>query len=148
MKARCCIPPESVRSGGSATSARPTRAIASDDELAVAPPQRAEKPAGGEPARGHDLADRRRRVPAELGPLREVAERPPPRGAVRRLAEEERAPQRRPLEAEDEPHERRLAAAVRAGDRDELALADPERDVLEHALARPVAERDAVELDG
>ena len=53
----------------------------------------------------------------------------------------------RALEAEHEAEQGRLAAAVRPGDRDELARADPERDVLEHPNARPVAERDAVELD-
>ena len=53
----------------------------------------------------------------------------------------------RALETEHEPEQGRLAAAVRPGDRDELAGADRERDVLEHPDARPVAERDAVELD-
>ena len=57
------------------------------------------------------------------------------------LAEEERRPLARALEPEHDPHERRLAAAVRAGDGDELALAECEVDVLEHALARPVPER-------
>ena len=66
--------------------------------------------------------------------LREVAERRAAREAVRRLAEEQHRARRRPLEPEHEPQQRRLAAAVRAGDRDELALLDREVDVREHAL--------------
>ena len=65
-----------------------------------------------------------------------------------RLAEEERSARRRPLEPEQDSDERRLAAAVRARDGDELALAQLEIDVLEHALAGPVPERDAAELYG
>jgi hypothetical protein len=63
------------------------------------------------------------------------------------LAEEECGAFRRPFEPEDDPHERRLAAAVRARDGDELALADAEVDVFEDALSGPVTERDALELD-
>ena len=54
------------------------------------------------------------------------------------LAEEQRAARGRPLEPEHEPDERRLAAAVGAGDRDELAPLDGEVDVREH---RPAAVR-------
>jgi hypothetical protein len=66
---------------------------------------------------------------------------------VRGLAEEERGSLDRPLEPEDDSHECRLAAAVRARDGDELALADAEVDVFEDALSGPVTERDALELD-
>ncbi len=64
-----------------------------------------------------------------------------------RLAEDAHRSRDRTLETEHEPEKRRLAAAVRPGDRDELSGADLERDVLEDANAGPVAERDAVELD-
>ena len=63
------------------------------------------------------------------------------------LAEHAHGALARALEPEHEPQQRRLAAAVRPCDRDELARRDRERDVLEHADAGPVAERDAVELD-
>ena len=53
----------------------------------------------------------------------------------------------RPLEPEEDAHERRLPAPVRAGDRDELALAECEAHVLEHELPRLIAEGDADELD-
>ena len=53
--------------------------------------------------------------------------------AARRLAEEPHRAGRRPLESEDEPKQRRLAAAVRARHRDELAL-PTEVDVLEDAV--------------
>ena len=46
------------------------------------------------------------------------------------------------------PDERRLPAAVRPGDRHELSFADAQVDVLERALALPVVEGDAGELDG
>jgi hypothetical protein len=64
-----------------------------------------------------------------------------------RLAEEERLPLAGTLEPEDEPHERRLPAAVRPGKGDELTLGNAQRDVLEDALSGPVAERHSVELD-
>ena len=44
-------------------------------------------------------------------------------------------------------HQRRLAAAVRPGDRDELARLDGEADVLEHGPAPVVGERDVAQLD-
>jgi hypothetical protein len=66
---------------------------------------------------------------------------------VCRLAEEQRGTCGRPLEAEQDAHQRRLAAAVRSGDGDELALAQLEIDVLEDALTRPVAEGHPCEQD-
>ena len=117
------------------------------DDRAVAAAQRAEQAAGREPARGDDLAHGRRRVDAELRALGEVAERGAAREPRRRLAEEERLARRRPLEPERQPHQRRLAAAVRTGDRDELARLDGELDVLEHRPAAVVGERDVAQLD-
>ena len=52
------------------------------------------------------------------------------------------------FEAEEDPHERRLPAAVRPGDRHELTFAKLQVDALEHALPRPIAEGDILELDG
>ena len=70
-----------------------------------------------------------------------------PENLDRRLAEEERLARRRPLETEHEAHQRRLAAAVRAGDRDELACFDSEVHVREHGAATVVGERDVAQLD-
>ena len=64
-----------------------------------------------------------------------------------RRSEDPHGSRRRALETEHEAEQRRLAPAVRAGDRDELAGVDRERDILENTNAGPVAERDAVELD-
>ena len=147
MNARCCIPPESVRSGLSARAARPTRSIACVDERAVLAVETAEQPTRREPARGDDLADRRGRVAADLRSLREVAERVAVREAVRGLAVEEGRSAARPLEPEDDAHQRGLAPSVRPCDGDELALAEREAHVLEHVLPGPIGERDAVELD-
>ena len=49
------------------------------------------------------------------------------------------------LEPHNEPDERRLAAAVRARDRDELAPVDLEVDVAQHGRAVPVGKRRTVE---
>src|SRR5262249_44729369 len=103
---------------------------------------------GRRPPRRSAFAARGRRIAAGLRALREVAKEAPPREAMSRLAEEERRSVGRPLEAEDDPHERRLAPAVRAGDSDELANAEPKVDVFEHALSGPVAERHPGDLDG
>ena len=43
---------------------------------------------------------------------------------MRRLAEQQRMTFRGPLETEDDPDERRLAAAVWTSERDELALSE------------------------
>ena len=59
----------------------------------------------------------------------------------------EHLPARRPLEAEREPEQGRLAAAVRAGDRDELALLDAQVDVLQHLRPLAVREVDPGQLE-
>ena len=64
-----------------------------------------------------------------------------------RLSEQAHVARRRARETEGEPHERRLAAAVRPGHRDELALLDREVDVREHRLTGAVREADLRELD-
>ena len=64
-----------------------------------------------------------------------------------RLAEDPDRARLGPHEADDQPQERRLAAAVRPGDRDELARGHLEGGVLEDRPPRVVAERDAIELD-
>ena len=147
MNARCCWPPESVRSGTVGAVGQPDPLDRLGDDGAVAAAQRAEQPAGREPAGGDDLAHGRRRVDPELRALGEVAERRAAGEPRRRLAEEEGLARRRPLEAEREAHQRRLAAAVRSGDRDELARLDGEVHVLEHGTASVVGERDVAQLD-
>ena len=95
-----------------------------------------------------DLAHRRRCVHTHLRALREVADAPAVGERPSRLAEQPHLTARRALEAEREPEQRRLAAAVRAGDRDELAGLDAQRDVVEHARALRVREVDVLELEG
>ena len=111
------------------------------DDRAVAPAQGPEQPTRGEPSGRHHLAHGRGRLGSELAPLRQVAERAPPREGMGGLAEEERVPGERALEPEREPDQRRLAAAVRARDGDELALLDPQVDVVQDGRAVPVGER-------
>ena len=64
MNARCCIPPESVRSGASATAASPTRSIASATSSRSRAAQPADEAARCEPPGGDDLAHGRRRIAA------------------------------------------------------------------------------------
>jgi hypothetical protein len=116
-------------------------------DLAVAPSRRTEQSRHRHPPGGDDLAHGRGRIDTELCPLREVADPRALREARGRLAEEERFTTRRLLESEQDPKQRRLAAAVRAGDRDELADADAEVDVAQHGRTVPVCERDLPELD-
>jgi hypothetical protein len=88
-----------------------------------------------------DLAHGDRRLDAERRALCEIGD------PVTRRITDVHGPGTRPLEPEDEPHQRRLAAAVRARDRDELARLDAQRHVLEHVGAAWVGERHAVERD-
>ena len=147
MNARCCWPPESVRSGTSRAVGQPDPLDRLGDDGAVAAAQRAEQAAGGQSACRNDLAHGRRRVDAELRALGEVAERGATREPRRLLAEEESFAGRGTLEAESQAHQRRLAAAVRPGDRDELAGLNREAHVLEHRAAAVVGERDVAQLD-
>ena len=147
MNARCCMPPESVRTGVSAFASSPTRAIASATSRWSSAPKPPDDPPRGQPSGRDDLANGRRCVSAGLRALGEIPERVPAREPVGGLAVQECRTLARSLEPEEDPHERRLAASVRAGDRDELALAEREVDSLEHALPGPIAEGDASELD-
>ena len=117
------------------------------DGIAVGAPQRPPDARRGEPPGGDDLPHRHRRLAEEPRPLWQVADAAAAATLAGRLAEHAHRARARALEPEHEPEQRRLAAAVRAGDRNELARRDRERDILEHADAGPVAERDAVELD-
>jgi hypothetical protein len=63
------------------------------------------------------------------------------------LAEEAHAAGCRPLEPEREAEQRRLAAAVRAGDGDELAGGDDQIDVAQNRLPVQIREVDVLELD-
>jgi hypothetical protein len=70
-----------------------------------------------------------------------------PRKAARRLAEKHGLTARRTLQAQNEPDQSRLAAAVWAGDGDELALLDAQVDLAKHGRAVSVRERDVAKLD-
>ena len=59
-------------------------------------------------------------------------------GRARRPPKTDTVPAMRTLEPEDEAQQRRLAAAVRAGDGNELACGDTQRDAVEHEDAVPV----------
>jgi hypothetical protein len=67
---------------------------------------------------------------------------------MRRFTVEKSPSLRRALEPEENPDERRLPAAVGAGDGHELAFAQPQVDSLQNALAWSVPEGDILELDG
>jgi hypothetical protein len=114
------------------------------DKRAIRMTQPADEPAGSEPAGGNDLAYGRRRVATELRTLRQIAERAPAGEAVGGLAVEQSRALRRPLEPEKDPNQRGLSTTVRACDGHELALAQLEVDTLEHSLAGPIPERNAV----
>src|SRR5262245_19874323 len=100
------------------------------DALAIGATQPPDDPARRQRSRGHDLADGDGRVEHQRRALREVAERGTTREPFRRFPVQAHGPCARALEPEDEPEQRRLAAAVRARDGDELALADPQVDVV------------------
>ena len=96
--------------------------------------------------RGHDLLHGHGRVDPQLGTLGQVADPvalPQPAGG---LTEERCRSRLRLLEAEQDAEQRRLAAAVRAGDSDELALVDRKADVAEHRRPAWVGEGHALEL--
>ncbi len=116
------------------------------DEGSVLTTRAPDDPFPRDAPRGHDFANRRRRVAPGARALREIAERASTRVAVRRLDEEKCRTGRRALEAEQDADERGLPSAVGPRNGDELALAEAQVDVLEHTLPRPVAERDAGEL--
>ena len=99
-----------------------------------------------EAPRSDDLPHGHRRIASELRPLGEVPERTAPRVAVCGFAVQDGGARARPLEPEEDAHERRLPTTVGTGDRDELALSECEAHVLEHELPRLIAEGDADEL--
>ena len=90
------------------------------DGLAVGGAQRPEQARARSASRRDELADRDRSVDSRLRPLREIAD----------LTHHQLdAPRARLFQPDDDPDERRLAAAVRSRDRDELAAFDLEVDV-------------------
>ena len=66
MNARCCIPPDSVRSGASATLVEPDPADRVRHELAVLAAKASHEPAAREQSGGDDLPHGRRRVASDL----------------------------------------------------------------------------------
>ena len=100
----------------------------------------------GEPPGAHHFLDGRRQVRWQLGPLRYVADAIAVLEAAGFLAEHRNAPRARSQQAEQDAQQRRLAAAVRADQRRELALVDPERDVGQDRR-RAVREREVLDVD-
>src|SRR4029079_8939678 len=98
------------------------------DRIAVGTAERLQKPAPGAAAAVHLLAHGGGRVDREPGALGEVPDPVAVAHAVGGLAEEARLAVGRLLEAERGPEQARLAASVRAGDRDELPASDLEVD--------------------
>ena len=93
------------------------------------------------------LAHGHRRIDPELRALREVADRGAMRGAGRGLAEEAGRAGLRAFEAEHDPKQGGLAAAVRSCNRDEFALLDLEIDLVQDARTARVGEAGVLELD-
>ena len=118
------------------------------DRIAVGTAERLQKTAAGDAAGGHHLAHGGRRVDREPGALGEVPDPVAVAHAVGGLAEEARLAVDRLLEAERDPEQGRLAASVRAGDRDELPAPDLELDAAKDLGSAGVGERDARQLDG
>ena len=131
MSSRCCSPPESSPIGSSAY------ALGADEldhlvhprrRLAARPSRQRDAPARAVEAESHEVDAADVRALVEVPPLRQVADRGV--GAAGALAEHRRPAGRERQEPEDRLDERRLAGAVRAEDRDEVAVARGERDVL------------------
>ena len=146
MNARCCCPPGEPRQRPRRERGQPDAIERERDRLAVLTLQTPEQTKWC-PPRLDNLTHGHRRVQPELGALREI----PDAGALAersyRFAEQRHLAARGSLEPKREPEERRLAAAVRAGDRDELAGGDLQLDVVEHRRPLRIGEVDVVELD-
>ena len=149
MKARCCCPPESsdeLRVG--AARPRPDVGDRLLDDRPVAGAQRAEQPALGEPAGGDDLADRDRALRRRSGPAgrRSRASRGARSGARARRRGARRRRSAAPARARAGPASscrRRSGPATATNSPSSTARSTS----VEHRLARPVGERDALELD-
>ena len=98
----------------------------------------------GEAPGRHDLPDRRGDAGGRRGPLGDVADALPVVVLVERRPEESDLPADERTQADERSHEGRLAGAVGAHQRDELALGDGEVDPAQH---RSPAEGDAAVLD-
>src|SRR5439155_22067449 len=91
-----------------------------------------------------DVLDDERIVPVKLLSLRQIRDAMVSAGW---LAEHRRAPAHRPQDADDDFEQRRLASAVRADERDTLALLHREIDTRDDRMPRLVARGDAAQLD-
>ena len=148
MNARCCWPPESVRHGLRRPLGEPHAIDRGRDERAVVGAQAPEGTAPRDASRGHDLLHGHRRLDSELRTLGEIADAVALAEAAGGLAEERCRSRLRLLEPEQDAQQRRLAAAVRAGHRDELALVDGEVDVAKHRRPARIGEAHALQLGG
>ena len=126
----------------------PTRAIAAATASRSSARERPEQAPPGDAAGGDDLADRGRRLDTQLRPLGQVGDEPATRSDRDGPPEEADGAGLRPARARRSAAERRLAAAVRPGNRDELALGDLQVDVLEHRHAAGRTRRRPREFDG
>jgi hypothetical protein len=118
------------------------------DEAAIVGPQAPDEATRGHAPGTDHLANGCRRISPGLRALGEVPESVSIREAMGRLAVQERGARTGSFEPEEDAHERRLAAAVRTCNGDELAFAEREIDVLELVLPGPVPERHVAQLDG
>ena len=147
MKARCCWPPESVRSGAIGAVREPDALDRLVDDRAVAAAQRAEQPAATRAGRRDDLAHGRRRLDPELRALREVAERGAAREARRGLAEEQRLARA----GRSRPSASRSSVVLPPPFGPAIATNSPAStarfDVSQHGLPAVVGERDVAQLD-
>ena len=128
MNARCCMPAGERAKRRVARGRRGRRA-----RSRARPPSRSAARSGpnGPRTARRPAATTSRTVTGvpddELRALREVADPRPRRRAAAAAPKSRTRPACRPLEPEHEAKQRRLAAAVRPGDRDELARLDRER---------------------
>ena len=150
MNARCCWPPESVANGRRGPLGQ---ADTLDRRTRRARGRAARRPPNGtaprDPSRGHDLLHGHRRLDTQLRALGEIADAVALAEATGGLAEERGRSRLRLLEPEQDAQQRRLAAAVRAGDRDELALLDRRGSTSRSTGGPPgIGEADALQLGG
>src|SRR5205823_4957313 len=106
-------------------------------------PRQRDPPARAVEAEAHEVDPPDPGAGVEVAPLRQVADLRVP--VARRPAEHRGLPGRKRQQAEDGLDERRLAGAVRAEHRHELAVADLQRDSLED---RPPTQADRRPLEG
>ena len=147
MATRCCCPPDSSVGSWSRRSASPNRSRAA---VARAARSRAADALVGE---GHGHVLERRRARQQVVGLEDEADGPAAQARqavvvelVHVRAAQPIAALRRPVEAADDVHERRLAGARRPDDGHELPAPDVEVDAVEGTDVEPARVVDAVDV--